>query len=915
ERLENEWEDSLFHSNESPDDNEINEYFDEMEDFYEYGDEYEEHMESLCVSPKTLPTEAEQLSFLTLNEVVDIEKSRYKFFTNEEVQGEIRTGSGFSDGKLRIQYQFETCKERKENAEFLKNEYGIGGYGKLNEISSWHDAKGLELNQDQATESIRKELIKWSEVADEIRILIDRNDYLNGDEVSKYNEYKFEREFKKEADETYLEIIEEELIGELDSVPERENDVEEAAFESIEEEYINEFDKVSERDFSSYVGREIYLDNRKFLIEELKHDEFHMRDITFAENVGFPIWRVENAELIANRIDELDKTKEESKQAKEKDNGTNYHITDENVGVGTPRERFRNNVEAITALKLCESENRQATAEEQQVLSKYVGWGGLSEAFDENKWGDEYLELHSLLDEQEYKSARSSTLTAFYTPPIVINSIYQTLQNIGFEKGNILEPSCGVGNFIGRKLEELYNSKIYGVELDDISGRIATLLYPQENISICGFEDTNFDDNFFDVAIGNVPFGDFKVLDKRYDKHNLLIHDYFFAKSLDKVRPGGVVAFITSQGTLDKANSKFRKYLNERAELLGAIRLPDDTFKNAAGTRVTSDIVFLQKREKINYADSNWLNLGTDENGITINQYFIENPQMVLGEMRLESGPFGEQSSCKALPNSKLDELLSDAITYINGKIDNIERAEKQENKDDLEVLQADPNVRNFSYTLVNDKVYYRENSIMLESKLPRNSQERIKGMIEIRDITRELIAFQMENYPDHMIENKQMELNKIFDSFILKYGYINNKNNFKVFRQDSSYALLCSLEEKDKDKEEVYHKAKIFVTRTMRPNKVVDKVETSAEALTLSVAEKMKIDFDYMESLCGKSKDEMIEELKGVIYPVPSYFVEIKYQTAEEYLSGNVREKLKLAKDFANDEKFSLNIEALEKV
>ena len=540
--------------------------------------------------------------------------------------------------------------------------------------------------------------------------------------------------------------------------------------------------------------------------------------------------------------------------------------------------------------------------------------GGLADAFDENKWTDEYKELKEILTDEEYRKARESTLTSFYTPPIVIKSIYQALQNMGLDKANVLEPSCGIGNFFGLKPSELNNLKFYGVELDDISGRIAKQLYQNANIKINGYEKTNLPDSFYDVAIGNVPFGTFKVNDPRYDKNNFLIHDYFFAKTLDKIRPGGVIAFITSKGTLDKENPEVRKYIAQRADLLGAIRLPDNTFKDAAGTKVTSDIIFLQKRDSIRDIMPDWVYLDTDENNISMNKYFVDNPEMILGKMQMVSSQYGYDSTCVADENTSLEEQLKYAITNIHGKIPENQIA-NEESLDDIKTIPADPNVRNFSYTVVDGDIYYRENSVMTLQDIPLTNKNRIIGMIQIRDKLRELIDLQLEEHSDEEIKQKQQELSNLYDNFSTNYGIINSRANATAFQDDSSYFLLCSLEKIDSEGK-FLGKADIFTKRTIKPNITIDRVDTSNEALIVSLQEKAKVDLDYMSKLVDKPKEEIIEDLKGVIFNVPSYSDSNEWVTADEYLSGNVREKLKIAEEFAKDnDKFNINVEYLKQV
>ena len=597
-----------------------------------------------------------------------------------------------------------------------------------------------------------------------------------------------------------------------------------------------------------------------------------------------------------------------------------FNLKENEVETVGKKERFRRNIMAIQLLKKCQEENRFATPEEQIILSKYVGWGGLSEAFDENNsaWATEYLELSSVLTPEEYASARESTLTAFYTPPEVITAIYKAMEQMGFKEGNLLEPSCGIGNFIGMLPDTMQDSKIYGVELDTISAGIAQQLYQKTTIAAQGFEETNLPDSFFDGVVGNVPFGDFKVSDKRYDKHKFLIHDYFFAKSLDKLRPGGVMALVTSKGTMDKENSAVRKYIAQRAELLGAIRLPNNTFKGNAGTEVVSDILILQKRDRLIDIEPDWVHLDTDENGIKMNSYFVQHPEMILGEMKMVSGRFGMEATCVPYENADFAAQLDEAVANIHGEITEYEIEEELEEEDNS--IPADPTVRNFSYTVVDDKIYYRENSRMTPVEVSATAENRIKGMIAIRNSVRTLIELQTEDYPDSEIKTEQERLNRLYDTFSGKYGLINSRANTSAFSQDSSFSLLSALEIIGEDGE-LERKADMFSKRTIKPHTPVTSVDTASEALAVSLGEKATIDMDYMMELSGKSENEIFEDLKGVIFLNPLYeygnSYEPKYLMADEYLSGNVREKLRIAKNSAElyPEDYKVNVEALQKV
>ena len=591
----------------------------------------------------------------------------------------------------------------------------------------------------------------------------------------------------------------------------------------------------------------------------------------------------------------------------------NYKITNNNIGMGTPKERFRNNINAIRVLKTCEQENRYAIKEEQEILSNYVGWGGLSNAFDPDKWSNEYDELKSLLTEEEYRQAKESTLTAFYTPPIVIKAMFKALNNMGLEKGNILEPGCGIGNFIGL-LPNNDKLKIYGVEKDIISGNIARQLYQKSSITVKGFEEVNYSNSFFDVAIGNVPFANIQLNDKKYNLKNFLIHDYFFAKAIDKVRPGGILAFITSQGFMDRKNEDARKYIASRADLIGAIRLPNNVFKDSAGTTVTSDILFLQKRDSITDIMPDWINLATDENGMRMNKYFIDNPEMILGEMKLLSTQYGTyEPSCVPKENMNLEKMLDKVIPNINGEIKDY-KIDDIADSEDLSI-EADLNVKNFSYTIINNVIYYRENSRMYSQSLSETAENRIKNLINLRDITREIINLQLENATDDEIKEKQKELNSLYDKFTKKYGLINSRGNASAFSNDSSYFLLCSLEILD-ESGNLKRKADLFTKRTIKPRTKDRIIENSRDALIVSIQERAKVDIDYMQKLCGLDKDKMLEELEGEVFKVPDSDNSNHYVTADEYLSGNVREKLKIAKQYAyEDSSYQINVEYLNKV
>ena len=686
------------------------------------------------------------------------------------------------------------------------------------------------------------------------------------------------------------------------------------------------------------VGARLTIDGRQFEVDSVDDhtQNVSLRDVTFEGGTGFPIFRKESLDYVRAHMEQSDiaqetaapqtdeppaaltppKKKKQNALAYPLDpNGSNYRITDDHIGEGAPLERFQRNLDAIRTLKTVEAENRSATAEEQAVLAQYVGWGGLADFFDEKN--PRYAELKELLTDAEYAAARESTLTAFYTPPLVIRGIYAALGQMGFTQGNILEPACGIGNFLGMLPESMSGSKLYGVELDDLSGRIARQLYQKSSIAVQGYEKTAFPDNFFDVAIGNVPFGQFHVSDKRYDRLNFPIHEYFIAKALDQVRPGGVIAVVTSSYTMDKRTASARKYIAQRSELLGAIRLPNNAFKAAAGTEVVSDILFLQKRERMVDIEPEWVHLATNEDGIQMNSYFIDHPDMVLGEMKMVSGPFGPAPTCEPYPEQPLESLLAEAVQNIHGEITAYDREEELEGEDHS--IEADPAVRNFSYTLVNGQIYYRENSRMNPVEVSKTAESRIRGMIELRDCVRTLLEYQTEDYPDEEIKTQQAKLNTLYDAFTRKYGLINSRGNAIAFDQDSSYFLLCSLEILDEDRN-LKRKADLFTKRTIRSHRPAEKVDTAVEALALSIGEKAHVDMDYMGRLTGKDEETLFSDLKGVIFLNPAYTGENdgheKYLPADEYLSGNVRQKLAVAQGKAEqDPQYQINAEALARV
>lgn len=888
----------------------------------------------LSDSIKPLPSMDGQMTFI-LDGRAEEKKTSAFTFSQEIIDAVLANGSGFSEGKMRIYEQFEKSLSAKENADFLKNEYGWGGSYPViigAGIDESHDGKGITI-----TKGIGKEkphiTLSWSQVEKRIGELIRMDRYLNPKEKEHYPQWlesQEERRAKIEETKRNREIL-------SNAPPEQELAEKEPEEAEISQDVKYEYhlgDKV-------YIGASEYeilsVDDERVMLydydmplfnKEFSRTEF---DRKVREN---PM----NEHLIVKEEPAEERNEKEPEpvvpawEQKKKVKGFDLHpdvpmaerhtfnLRENEVETVGKKERFRRNIIAIQLLKKCQEENRFATPEEQIILSKYVGWGGLSEAFDENNsaWATEYLELSSVLTPEEYASARESTLTAFYTPPEVITAIYKAMEQMGFKEGNLLEPSCGIGNFIGMLPDAMQNSKIYGVELDTISAGIAQQLYQKTTIAAQGFEETNLPDSFFDGVVGNVPFGDFKVLDKRYDKHKFLIHDYFFAKSLDKLRPGGVMALVTSKGTMDKENSAVRKYIAQRAELLGAIRLPNNTFKGNAGTEVVSDILILQKRDRLIDIEPDWVHLDTDENGIKMNSYFVQHPEMILGEMKMVSGRFGMEATCVPYENADLAAQLDEAVANIHGEITEYETEEELEEEDNS--IPADPTVRNFSYTVVDDKIYYRENSRMTPVEVSATAENRIKGMIAIRNSVRMLIELQTEDYPDSEIKAEQERLNRLYDTFSGKYGLINSRANTSAFSQDSSFSLLSALEIIGEDGE-LERKADMFSKRTIKPHTPVTSVDTASEALAVSLGEKATIDMDYMMGLSGKSENEIFEDLKGVIFLNPLYeygnSYEPKYLMADEYLSGNVREKLKIAKNSAElyPEDYKVNVEALQKV
>lgn len=932
----------------------------------------------LSDSIKPLPSMDGQMTFI-LDGRAEEKKTSAFTFSQEIIDAILANGSGFSEGKMRIYEQFEKSLSAKENADFLKNEYGWGGSYPViigAGIDESHDGKGITI-----TKGIGKEnphiTLSWSQVEKRIGELIRTDRYLNPKEKEHYPQWlesQEERRAKIEETKRNREILsnappEQELAEKEPEEAEISQDVKyeyhlgdkvyigasEYEILSVDDERVMLYDydmplfnkEFSRTEFDRKV-RENPMNEHLIVKEEPAEERNETEEVQtnmgsmpiedyreiVASQSGFDSYdeMYHQGYRIGNGYDKEPEPVVPAWEQKKKVKGFDLHpdvsmaerhtfnLKENEVETVGKKERFRRNIMAIQLLKKCQEENRFATLEEQIILSKYVGWGGLSEAFDENNsaWATEYLELSSVLTPEEYASARESTLTAFYTPPEVITAIYKAMEQMGFKEGNLLEPSCGIGNFIGMLPDTMQDSKIYGVELDTISAGIAQQLYQKTTIAAQGFEETNLPDSFFDGVVGNVPFGDFKVSDKRYDKHKFLIHDYFFAKSLDKLRPGGVMALVTSKGTMDKETLAVRKYIAQRAELLGAIRLPNNTFKGNAGTEVISDILILQKRDRLIDIEPDWVHLDTDENGIKMNSYFVQHPEMILGEMKMVSGRFGMEATCVPYENADLAAQLDEAVANIHGEITEYEAEEELEEEDNS--IPADPAVRNFSYTVVDDKIYYRENSRMTPVEVSATAENRIKGMIAIRNSVRTLIELQTEDYPDSEIKAEQERLNRLYDTFSGKYGLINSRANTSAFSQDSSFSLLSALEIIGEDGE-LERKADMFSKRTIKPHTPVTSVDTASEALAVSLGEKATIDMDYMMELSGKSENEIFEDLKGVIFLNPLYeygnSYEPKYLMADEYLSGNVREKLKIAKNSAElyPEDYKVNVEALQKV
>lgn len=882
-----------------------------------------------------LPSVTDQLSFIDENSeksVSDLE------FTQEFVDRYLT--EQHRNTKFSIYEQFSKSLSTENNINYLKNLYGISGATSTIKgagIGVNTDYKGVRFNRGYFDASAKEQLFKWNYIEKRIKNLIHEDRYLNSKELEDYPKWLDEKDQEREFIEASNNLAEKIIVEPTEEKYDYQYHLGDKVYIGADEYEILSIGisnvvlydfkyplfnrEMSKEEFDRKVQENPANDHLKVKVSDIKdnvNEEPSGMEENVKEEISIPI--EEETEVQEENIVPVFEKKKSNKIRSfdihpeiPASDRNQFKITNDNLGEGSPREKFNNNVEAIRVLKKCEEENRFATSQEQEILSKYVGWGGLPQAFDEkdSSWSNEYNILKNLLDETEYSQARESTLTAFYTPPVVIRSMYKALENMGLKTGNILEPSCGVGNFIGMLPDSLEDCKLYGVELDSISGRIARQLYQKSTVAVQGYEDTNLPNSFFDVAVGNVPFGDFKVLDKKYDKHKFLIHDYFFAKTLDKVRLGGVIAFITSKGTLDKENPSVRKYIAQRADLLGAIRLPNNTFKANAGTEVTSDIIFLQKRDSITDIEPDWVYLGENDDGIRMNQYFIDNPEMVLGNMEMISTRFGYDSACIS-DGENLEDKLERAISNIHAEVKEYELDDIGEEDNSIE---ADLTVRNFSYTLIDDKIYFRENSRMYPQELAMTTENRVKGLIEIRDCVRTLLEYQTEDYPDEDIKREQVKLNQLYDRFTKKYGLINSRGNNSAFSNDSSYYLLCSLEILDENGN-LARKADMFTKRTIKPKTEITSVDNANDALIVSLSEKARVDITFMQKLCNMDMDKMLKDLEGEIFNVPEYGEPNQWVTADEYLSGNVREKLKIAEHFAEtDERFNVNVKYLKEV
>ncbi|WP_368204683.1 Eco57I restriction-modification methylase domain-containing protein [Blautia wexlerae] len=872
-------------------------------------------------------------------------KEHPMFITQDEIDAYIAGGGAYSQGRLRTYSFYLLHEDERSRTGFIKEQYGIGGSSHAlsgaDDSHANYDGKGLFLARGAYGNPYTSILLSWNKVANRVAYLIKNDQFLQAEDYARMPEYEREQMANKVlrfydrlpeeidrpfTDDFFWEKPGKEMVAVLENPEQTEELLQkmDAALAALpldfeaygtnyqqKTELLSELHQYAEGTYTIFPTPEV----EQSFAEPSGH-QMTMFDFLDTKAVAEPtvvdmsdVEEIEEEEVTAE--EDITESQEQEKAVLEPHN---FRIQDNDLGAGGPKAKYKANMEAIHLLQTLEKEERLATSEEQEILSRYVGWGGIPQAFEESNssWANEYLELKNTLSPEEYSAARASTLNAFYTSPTVIRSMYDALENMGLKQGNILEPSCGVGNFMGLIPESMGKANMYGVELDPVSGRIAKQLYQKNKIAVQGFEETSYPDSFFDCVIGNVPFGAYQVSDRRYDRHHFMIHDYFIAKSLDLVRPGGIVAVVTSSGTMDKQNPAVRQYIANRAELLGAIRLPNNAFQRNANTSVVSDILFFQKRDRASIEEPEWLNLKETPEGYSVNAYFAEHPEMVLGDFTTESTQYGKQEvTVKPKEGITLEEQLKEAIRNIHGTITELELSDT-ELEEDVVSIPADPDVKNFSFTVVNEEVYYRENSVMNRMELPAMTAERVKGMVKIRDVTNELIRCQMEEGSDEQITKLQEKLNEEYDTFTAKYGLISSNANKRAFSQDSSYCLLTSLEFLD-DKGELKRKADIFTKRTIRRAETVTSVDTASEALAVSIGERAGVDLSYMAQLSGKTEAELTEELAGVIFKNP---VGEKWEPSDEYLSGNVREKLQIAKQFAeNHPEYQVNVQYLEQV
>ena len=872
-------------------------------------------------------------------------KEHPMFITQDEIDAFLAGGGAYSQGRIRTYSFYLLHEDERARTGFIKEQYGIGGSSHAlfgaDDSHANYDGKGLFLARGAYGNPYTSILLSWNKVANRVAYLIKNDQFLQAEDYARMPEYEREQMANKVlrfydrlpeeidrpfTDDFFWEKPGKEMVAVLENPEQTEELLQkmDAALAALpldfeaygtnyqqKTELLSELHQYAEGTYTIFPTPEV----EPSFVEPSGH-QMTMFDFLDTKAVTEPtvvdmsdVEKIEEEEVTAK--EDIPESQEQEKAVLEPHN---FRIQDNDLGAGGPKAKYKANMEAIHLLQTLEKEERLATPEEQEILSRYVGWGGIPQAFEESNssWADEYLELKNTLSPEEYRAARASTLNAFYTSPIVIRSMYEALENMGLKQGNILEPSCGVGNFMGLIPESMSKTNMYGVELDPVSGRIAKQLYQKNKIAVQGFEETSYPDSFFDCVIGNVPFGAYQVSDRRYDRHHFMIHDYFIAKSLDLVRPGGVVAVVTSSGTMDKQNPAVRQYIANRAELLGAIRLPNNAFQRNANTSVVSDILFFQKRDRASIEEPEWLNLKEIPEGYSVNAYFAEHPEMVLGDFTTESTQYGKQEvTVKPKEGITLEEQLKEAIRNIHGTITELELSDT-ELEEDVVSIPADPDVKNFSFTVVNEEVYYRENSVMNRMELPAMTAERVKGMVKIRDVTNELIQCQMEEGSDEQITKLQGKLNEEYDTFTAKYGLISSNANKRAFSQDSSYCLLTSLEFLD-DKGELKRKADIFTKRTIRRAETVTSVDTASEALAVSIGERAGVDLSYMAQLSGKTEEELTEELAGVIFKNP---IGEKWEPSDEYLSGNVREKLQIAKQFAEDHsEYQVNVQYLEQV